>query len=94
MNSDIEQAVKECVTCLEYQHSQPHERPLHYKIPWRPCEVFSTDILMVNNKTFLCIIHYYRKFLSIRKVANLSEDYLVTVAKLIFTGYGLNTNIF
>ena len=36
MNADVEQMVKKCSTCLEYQCMQPCERALHYEIPFKP----------------------------------------------------------
>ena len=33
MNTNIEQTVKQCSTCLEYQGTQPWETALHFDIP-------------------------------------------------------------
>ena len=54
MNIDIEQTVKQCSTCYEYQCSQPHGTTLHYEITYKPWEVVSADKFMVNSKT--CVL--------------------------------------
>ena len=84
MNVDIEQTVKYCTTYLGYQCTQPQETALYYEIPYKSWEVFGTDIFMVNNKSLLCIVHYYSKFPIMKKVAGLSADDLVHTTKVIF----------
>ena len=77
MNTNIDHTVKENAPCLEYQHIQPQERALHYKIPCRPWEVVRPDKFMVNNKTLQCTVDYYSKFPIVKKVGSLSADDLV-----------------
>ena len=81
MNTHTEQEVKQYTMCLEYQHTQPKERPLHYKIPCRSWEMVSADIFMVNNKTFDFAEDYYHKFPNIKKVGSLSAVDLVQMVK-------------
>ena len=54
----------------------------------------NASILMVNNKTLLCIVDYYSKFLIVRKVGSLAADNLVLMAKMVFAEYGLLKNWF
>ena len=93
MNTHIEHIVKQCATCLEYQHTQQQERALHYEIPHRPWEMVSVDIYMVNGKTILCTVEYYSKFQIVKMIGSLSADDLVKMAQLILTEYGLPRNI-
>ena len=85
MNDNIEHTVKQYATCLEYQHTQPQERALCYEIPCRPWEVAIGDIFIGNNKILQCIIDYYSKFPTAKKVGSLSADDLVQMVKLMFT---------
>ena len=39
MNADINNTVKQCATCLEYQQIQPHEKTLPYDIPCKSWEM-------------------------------------------------------
>ena len=36
MNADIENAVKQCFPCLEYQNTQPQEKTIPYEVPAKP----------------------------------------------------------
>ena len=89
MNSDIGQTVKHCSTCLEYQHTLPHEKTLHNDIPYKPWTVVGDDIFMINNKTLLCIVDYYRKCQVVKWVASLSADDLGHAAKMTSAEFGL-----
>ena len=55
MNADIENNMKQCTTCLEYQQMQSEQRALLYEIPCRPWEVVSANVFMVNKKYF-CVL--------------------------------------
>ena len=88
VNAGIENTVKQCATCIEYQQMQQQERELPYIIPWRPWEVASADIFMVNYKVLLCIVDCYRKF-PVVKVISLAVADLVHMAKMVFAEYGL-----
>ena len=68
---------------------QPQERALPYEIPFRPWEVVSPNVFMVDNKMLLCIVDYYSKFATVKKVGSLAADDLVQTAKMIFAEYGL-----
>ena len=67
MNADIENAIKQCFTCLEYQNMQPQEKTPFYDVPAKPWEVVGTNIFMITNENLLCIVDYYSKFLVIKK---------------------------
>ena len=36
INNDIENYVKNCSTCLDFQQKQPKEKTIHHDIPMRP----------------------------------------------------------
>ena len=36
MNADIEDTVKNCPTCLDFQATQPKDKTISHKIPGRP----------------------------------------------------------
>ena len=74
MNTDIKYIVKQLTMCLEYQHTQPQERALHYKIPCRTWEVISADTFIVNNKTLPCVVDGHSKFPIVKKACHLSGD--------------------
>ena len=62
INNDIENYVKKCITCMEFQQMQPKEKTIHHDIPMRPQDVISADMLQLNNKNYICIVDYHSKF--------------------------------
>ena len=88
IDADIENTVKQCGTCLEYQETQPHEKTILYELPHKPSEVVGADIFSVNNNTLLCVVDYYSKFPIVERVDGLSTDDLIKAAKIVFTEFG------
>ena len=62
MNEDIENTMKQCATCPDYQQTQPHEKTILYELPCTPWEVVGADIFSLNNNILLYIVDYYNKF--------------------------------
>ena len=58
INNDIENHVKNCSMCLEFQQTQPKEKNIHYDILLRPWEVLGADVFQHNNKNYLCVVDY------------------------------------
>ena len=61
MNTDIEETVKNCPTCLDFQAKQPKEKESH-KTPGRLWESVQADIFTINNKYYLCTLDHHNKF--------------------------------
>ena len=68
INADIENYIKHCAMCLEFQQTQPKEKIIHHAIPLRPWEVISADVFHFNNKNYLCIVDCHNKFLVIKRM--------------------------
>ena len=58
MNTGIEKTVIQCATCLDYQHTQPQEKPIQDELQ----EIFGAYIFSIDNETLLFIVNYYNKF--------------------------------
>ena len=88
LNAYIEKTVKQCSTCLDYQHTVWYETALHYDIPYKPWEVVDADIFMI-----LCTVDNNSKFPLVKKVANVSADDLLHATKMTFAEFGLSWKI-
>ena len=64
-------------------------KPIQHDIPGKQWESVGTDIFMLNNKTYLCIVDYHRKLPIIKLTDGLSADNLIKTCKVIFAGYWL-----
>ena len=67
INDDIEHFIKNCITCLTFQQTQPKEKMIHHDIPLRPWDVIGADMFTLNNKHSLCIVDYHSKFTIVRE---------------------------
>ena len=56
---------------------QPKEKTIHHRH------------LSFNNKNYLCIVDYHRKFPMVKRLEGLSAEDLITTVKVIFTEYGI-----
>ena len=83
INNDIENHVKNCIMCLEFQQIQPKEKTIHHDIPLRPWDVIGADIFQLHNKNYLCVVNYHSKFPLIKRMEELSAESLITTAKII-----------
>ena len=94
MNVDIKNNVKQCVSCLDYQHTQPHESTISYDLLCRPWEVVDADTFSINNNMLLCIVDYYSKFFIMKKGNGLSDSDPIRAAKIVFTKFDYQRNSF
>ena len=89
INTDIENHIKSCITCLEFQQTQPKEKIIHHNILLRHWEVLGVDIFHLNNKNYLYIIDYHSKLPVIKRMEGLSAECLITTIKVIFAECGI-----
>ena len=74
INTDIDNTIKNCPTCLEFQATQPKDKLIPHDIPDKPGETVGSDIFMLNSKTYWCITDYYSKFLVVKLMGGLYVD--------------------
>ena len=87
MNTDIENTVKQCLTCLDYK---PYTTAIkNHELPTKWWEIVDADIFSIINETLLCIVYYYSTFLVVKRADGLSADDLVRATKDVFTEFGL-----
>ena len=84
INTDIENTVKHCATCMAYQQTQPSEKIIQYEMAHRTWEVVGNNIF-----TLLCMVDYYRMFPFIKKTDGLSADSLIIGVKIVVAEFGL-----
>ena len=49
----------------------------------------AANIFPIKNNILVCIVDHYSKFPVVKKADGLLADCLITVAKIVFTGFGL-----
>ena len=94
MNSDIENLVKMCNTCCQYQRSQSAETLKPHEIPTRAWEVLGTDLFFLDGETYLIIADYYSKFPIVRKInGQCTSKAVVDITKQVFSEHGIPARV-
>ena len=82
MKTDIEEAIKSCPSCLDYQAKWPKDKVMSHEIWGRPLESVRADIFTVNSKCYHCILDNHSKFPVGKQVMGFSTDNLIKKLKI------------
>ena len=93
INADINNVIKSCSTCLEFQATQLKDKPILHDIPDKLWKTVDADICMLNNKTYFCIVDYHSKFPVMKLMDGLSVDSVIKTCIIIFAEYTLSNKI-
>ena len=52
MNADIENTIKQCATCLEYQQTPSWDKAVPHVVSYKQWDVAETDIFLLQIKHF------------------------------------------
>ncbi len=96
MYKEIENAVKECGPCQEFQKSNPSETLLPHDVPTRPWQVLGTDLFTIDAEDYLLIADYYSKSPFVRKlpVRDSTSATVVHLTKQIFSEQGIPETVY
>ena len=94
ITKDIEQLVRSCSVCQEYQKSLPHETLKQHELPTRPWQVLGTDLFQLKGEPYLIVADYYSKFPIIRKMPQPCTSQAVVNATMeIFSEHGIPSKV-
>ena len=94
ITKDIEQLVRSCSVCQEYQKSLPHETLKQHELPTRPWQVLGTDLFQLKGEPYLIVADYYSKFPIIRKMPQPCTSLAVVNATMeIFSEHGIPSKV-
>ena len=88
MNSEIEDMIKRCPTCLTFRNRQPSEPIIHQPIPHQTWTKIAADPFRLHGHYYLLIIDYYSKFIVIETLKNLLSSTVINKCKKIFSQFG------
>ena len=81
MNSEIEDMIKTCPTCLTFWNRQPSEPIIHHPIPHQAWPKIATDPFFLHGHYYLLIIDYSSKFIAIETLKNLQSLAVINKCK-------------
>lgn len=90
VNKEIEEYVKGCEICTQYQRQQTSEPLMPHEIPKMPWDTIGTDLFFFDNDNYLIVADYYSKFPLVRKIRGRCDSYaIVRALKEIFGEQGI-----
>lgn len=89
MNSNIEETVKNCTKCADFQRKQPSEPLIPTETPGLPFMMVGTDLLDFESKTYLLTVDYYPKFIEVDRLQDLGSKATIEVLKAQFSRHGI-----
>ena len=89
ITKDIENKVRDCMTCQQNSISQTKEVMHSHSVPKGPWMKLGIDLFEHNKKQYLLIVDYFSKFPIIRKLQGLSTGYVISELKGIFGENGI-----
>ena len=88
MNSEIEDMIKRCPTCLTFRNRQPSEPIIHHPIPNQAWTKIAADPFGLHGHYYLLIIDYYSKFIVIETLKNLQSSTVINKCKKTLSQFG------
>ena len=85
----IEQLVKACGTCREFDHAQPRCPMLANEVPARPWHTVGADLFQFRGKWHLLVTDFYSKAPFVRPLKGTSAWVVVRAMKSIFSENGI-----
>ena len=93
MNSQIEELVSNCSTCLHHANANQRE-PLHpHEIPSRPWQKVGTDLFDWNGKPHLIVVDYYSRYPEVSEFRNTKARTVINKTKSIFSRHGIPESV-
>ena len=90
MNSDIEETVKNCTKCADFQRKQPSKPPIPTETPELPFMMVGTDLFEFESNTYLLTVdYYYSKFIEVDRLQDLGSKANIEVLKAQFCRHGI-----
>ena len=86
---DIENFVKKCETCQEYQPEQQKEPMKPHEIPSRPWERIAVDLFEFHNKNYLITVDYFSNYFEVDRLYGTSAKTVIKNLKAHFARHGI-----
>lgn len=89
MNSQIDELVSNCATCLTNSNANPHEALQPHEIPNRPRQRIATDLFEWKGRTHLIIVDHYSRYPEVAEFQNSKARTIIAKTKSIFSRRGI-----
>ena len=94
INSEIDNLISNCSTCLTYRNKQRRETMILHDVPEQPWIKVATDLFTLNNRDYIIAIDYHSKFVEVTHLKNTSSRRVIKALKRIFVTHGMPKCLF
>ena len=94
MNTDIDNTVKDCGTCLQYKPSQQREPLQPHPVPDVPWEKGAVDLFELDRKHYLILADYYSGYPEVAPLTSLTSTAVINAMKAFFGRHGVPLEVF
>ena len=89
MNSDIENMIRDCSACAEYQNQQTAEPLKPTPTPDLPYSMVGSDLFDFENKKYVLIVDYYSKYMDVVELSQTTSSSVINAMKSVFACHGI-----
>ena len=90
MNSQIEDTVSKCQTCIKYHRNNTKEPLLPHNTPQRPWEKVGADLFEIYAKHYLVLVDYYSGFIEVEHLrGETTRNKVIQLCKSQFSRHGI-----
>lgn len=89
MNSQIQDMVSHCQTCLTHRKENSKQPLIPHEIPQRAWSKVGADVFHSAGKSYLLVVDYFSKFVEVERLTNLTSDLVICKLKNIFSRQGI-----
>uniref|UniRef100_A0A3B3SWI2 Gypsy retrotransposon integrase-like protein 1 n=1 Tax=Paramormyrops kingsleyae TaxID=1676925 RepID=A0A3B3SWI2_9TELE len=93
MNAEIEQVIRDCSTCADFQNRLPREPLKLTEAPLFPFEEVASDLFEFEGKHYVLIVDYYSKYIEVEELKDLLCRSTIKALKSQFCCYGIPTTL-
>ena len=89
MNAELCDYISKCPICLKYRNNLQKEPILQEKIPEKPWQTVSTDLLQLGRNHYLLIVDHYSNFIDYAPRRETTSSHIVNCMKSMFSRFGI-----
>ncbi len=94
MNSDIDNTVKDCYTCLQYRPKHQAEPLNPHPVPDGPWQKVGVDLFELNSHYFVIIADYYSGYPEVVQLSSITSTAVINAMKGVFGRHGVPFEVF
>ena len=89
INSEIEDMIKNCPTCLTFCNRQSSEPTIKHPVPEEPWTKLAADLFRLYGIYYLLVVGYNSKFVAVKNLKNSQSLTVINRCKKTFLQYGI-----